>query len=416
MPLGKKATVIMREIRLVWANKRYIASIMGSARWLVSRRYELKRPKSEMKPTIFGPGIAYSVALAILTFPIATFIIGSIMLGVGWYNVGEYVGGEENLGSTMAELFKFPLRATLWLLQHVLDIPILHAHALSDPEDAVNVNATLATSEAEVAKAARSNSDADDRGVSGRPAKHGPDETWILVNGIVETKAMAEASADLIKDLTGRKVTVFYNPTQGFGMDIAECLLGRTLNTNSRPAERLADVVDGQLEMGRNVVLICHSQGSIIAANAMRTMCNRVKEEEDEKKKNALLERLERLELYSFAAAADEFCSVPTRDGESVAPFAEHFAAEWDMVARIGSLYFSGQLPPVNGAEIHPENWNGRVHLLKASNDGEKQPEDWQGHLVKEHLWPAVVAGELGQDSVFIKKYGVHREEKKKSM
>jgi len=36
--------------------------------------------------------------------------------------------------------------------------------------------------------------------------------------------------------------------------------------------------------------------------------------------------------------------------------------------------------------------------------------EDWRGHLVKEHLWPALVEGAVGADSVFMAKDGIHWE------
>lgn len=213
---------------------------------------------------------------------------------------------------------------------------------------------------------------------------------------------MAQATAGLVRELTGRDVTVVYNGSLGMGMDLAECLLGRTLDTSSRPSEGLANRVQEQPRLGRLVVLLGHSQGGIIVANAVRMLVARAEEDAE------VMESLRRLEVYTFASAADEMRSAVTGDG-TLAPFAEHFGAEWDAVSRPGALTFAGWLPRLAGVEVRPATWIGRVHVLRADADGDKREEDWQGHLVKEHLWPALVAGAYVEDSVFMTKYGVNR-------
>jgi len=415
MPLEEQAATLVRDLRLIWAHRAYLVSILGSARWLLTRRYERERPQSEMQLSLFGGDVVYMVALGVLSFPIAAALLGSVLLALGWFQVGELLGGPATLGAA-AGVFRLPLWATLWVLRHALDVPLFGVHPLSPVGDAVNAGRPPASSPAAVDRAVAAGGDggraaavgpaaADGRGGRGEaavPAVVGPDETWLLVNGIVETKAMARASARLITDLTGRAVTVVYNPSLGVGMDLAECLLGRTLNTASRPSEGLADLVQGQLALGRVVVLLGHSQGGIIVANAVRMLCARAAADA------GVRASLRRLEVYTFASAADEAPSVPSADGPRV-PFAEHFGAEWDAVSRLGALTFSGWAPAVRGVTVQPERWNGRVHVLRAEADGGKSAEDWQGHLVKEHLWPALVGGAFGADSVFMAKYGVHR-------
>eukprot|EP00168_Porphyra_purpurea_P016633 TRINITY_DN5456_c0_g1_i1.p1 TRINITY_DN5456_c0_g1~~TRINITY_DN5456_c0_g1_i1.p1 ORF type:complete len:490 (-),score=196.33 TRINITY_DN5456_c0_g1_i1:116-1408(-) len=414
LPLEEKAATLVRDLRLIWAHRAYLVSILGSARWLLTSRYERERPQSEMKLSLFGGDVVYIVALGALSFPIAGALIGSVLLALGWYEVGELLGGRATLGAAV-EVLRIPLRATLWVLRHALDVDIFGARPLSSVDKAVNAGRATASSQAAIDGAAASGGDggrasavghADVQGPAVKPAVPavvGPDETWLLVNGIVETKAMARATAGRIKELTGRTVTVVYNPSLGVGMDLAECLLGRTLDTASRPSEGLTDLVQAQLALGRVVVLMGHSQGGIIVANAVRMLCARAKADA------AVLESLRRLEVYTFASAADEAHSVPAADGTLV-PFAEHFGAEWDAVSRLGALTFSGWAPAVRGVTVKPEMWNGRVHVLRATAGRGKSEEDWQGHLVKEHLWPALVEGAFGADSVFMAKYGLHRE------
>lgn len=413
LSLEIQAATLVRDVRLIWVHAAYLVSLLGSVRWLMTRRYDLDRPQSEMKLSIFGGDVLYIVIMGILSFPVAGALVGSVLLSLAFYLVGDMVGGPAVLGPA-AEIFRFPLRSTLWILRQVLDMPIFDSTPLSSIGDAVNAGRPLPVSQAELDAAISAGGDDGHGAVAGPadvkgpgvkpavPALVGPDETWLFVNGIVETRAMARATADRVSNLTDRKVTVMYNGSLGMGMDLAECLLGRTLDTSSRPSENLANRVEEQLRLGRVVVLLGHSQGGIIVSNAVRILVARGKANE------AVRESLRRLEVYTFASAADEMRSIVTADG-TLAPFAEHFGAEWDVVSRLGSLTFSGWLPRVGGVDVNPETWNGRVHVLHAKADTEKQEEDWQGHLLKEHLWPALVAGAFAADSVFMTKYGVNR-------
>jgi len=179
---------------------------------------------------------------------------------------------------------------------------------------------------------------------------------------------------------------------------------------------------------------------------------------------------LAQLEVYTFASAADDMPSVRQADGSSV-PFCEHFAAEHDVVARLGCLTFSGSLPwggecnrgdgggggsdggsgswpsvgdapdvapsagggrpALNGVPgapparrngdaggrvdeasgaptpAVPPGWHGVVHVLQAGPAGAAGATDFQGHLLKEHLLPAMAYGALGRESAFVSKYWV---------
>lgn len=106
---------------------------------------------------------------------------------------------------------------------------------------------------------------------------------------------------------------------------------------------------------------------------------------------------LSRVEAYTFASAADEFPGVGTQMK------AEHFAAEMDFVAQIGSLSFSQTLPgsrdyTVLHGETDPPEWHGAMYMLERSQIG-------QGHLMKEMLLPALRQGSFGHDSNFWNDY-----------
>lgn len=167
-------------------------------------------------------------------------------------------------------------------------------------------------------------------------------------------------------------------------------MFGRTLDMACPVVNELADAVEGQLVAEhRRVVIIAHSQGGIILSNTVRELLERSRAPGGV----SLAVALRRLEVYSFCSAADEFSG----KGEI---FAEHFASEYDFVARIGVLHFSGKLAELENSKRPKEadEWNGEVFTLKRKFPG-------QGHLFKEFLLPVLVKGPFGQDSRFYQKY-----------
>lgn len=87
----------------------------------------------------------------------------------------------------------------------------------------------------------------------------------------------------------------------------------------------------------RKVVLIAHSQGGIIATAWV-----------DQLVRDFPRERLQKLEVYTFASAADHFSCADIRPADETAPInyeydgsfarVEHFANEFDFVAKFGVL------------------------------------------------------------------------------
>lgn len=191
LPLEEQAATLVRDLRLIVAHAAYLGSILGSARWLVNRRYERERPNSEMKLSLFGGDVPYIVFMGIISFPWAGVLIGSVLLALAVYQLGEAAGGPAALGP-LAQLFRFPLCSTLWLLRQVLDSPMFDATPLSSITDSVNAGRPLLTSQVTLDKAVAAGGDdgrgaaagpADERGPHVRPAVPavaGPDETWLL--------------------------------------------------------------------------------------------------------------------------------------------------------------------------------------------------------------------------------------------
>lgn len=167
-------------------------------------------------------------------------------------------------------------------------------------------------------------------------------------------------------------------------------MFGRTLDMACPVVKELADAVERQLVAeNRRVVIIAHSQGGIILSNTVRELLERSRAPGGV----SLAVALRRLEVYSFCSAADEF------DGKGEI-FAEHFAAEYDFVARIGVLHFSGKLAELENTKRPKEadEWNGEVFTLERKLPG-------QGHLFKEFILPVLVKGPFGQGSRLYQKY-----------
>lgn len=167
-------------------------------------------------------------------------------------------------------------------------------------------------------------------------------------------------------------------------------MFGRTLDVASPVVSKLVDELEAQLvEKRRRVVLVAHSQGGIIQSNVLSALLQRAGDPDG----GALQAALARLEVYSFCSAADEFA------GKGVV-FAEHFAAEFDFVARIGVLHFSGKLAELEGGPRPPaaNEWNGEVFVYPRVQPG-------QGHLLKEMVLPVLVKGPFGWRSRFYTRY-----------
>lgn len=66
---------------------------------------------------------------------------------------------------------------------------------------------------------------------------HFPREAWFFINGIATDKELLALNGRYLVRLFQRPIELIYNPTEGPLSDLLECMLGRTFDFVSAPAE-----------------------------------------------------------------------------------------------------------------------------------------------------------------------------------
>jgi hypothetical protein len=243
-----------------------------------------------------------------------------------------------------------------------------------------------------------------------------PDEHWFFINGILTNPDVARINSACLAHLFHRPLTVIQNATCSGAVDLFECMIGKGLHlcgrrTMTEPAFHATTAILEAInrEHVRRVVVVAHSQGTIILSNVLETIGEALRDERavaEEPKwhafadrlmgeirtesrkmlRNSLAhalfeftrnrsarveERLRKLELYTFANCADRMRHVLPEDA---LPYIENFANEYDWVARLGVL------SPLLGGEGATVQIDGDLYL---------QPGEW-GHLLNEHYLMAI--------------------------
>lgn len=204
------------------------------------------------------------------------------------------------------------------------------------------------------------------------------DERWLLINGVATPRRIAQANARRLCSMMGRPVTLVHNPTDGVGVDLVECALGKVKlgpdKWETVPRQLLDDTLEAALRAApasgvKRVVLIAHSQGTIIAANAIDDLVAKV--DAGDAELGTLMREL--LEVYCFATCCHRFNAAHLRH-------VEHICNEHDFVARLGAL--------------SPTPWwrdyrDGRkMHI-----EGAKHTADLSGHLLNTHYLAPLEGG-----------------------
>jgi hypothetical protein len=253
-----------------------------------------------------------------------------------------------------------------------------------------------------------------------------PDEHWFFINGIATNADLARINAGYLAHLFHRPLTVVQNATDSLFVDLFECALGKGVKndpnsedrkTMTEPAWRATAAILEAINAKhtQRVVLIAHSQGTIIAANVLRAVAKAlrsdlvkqlnpkwhpftkhlmggVRTETDKIVRDNLahalyqltkggleeaLLRLGKLEVYTFANCADKMRYVhPSMQ----VPYMEHFANERDIVARLGVLS-----PLRGGPNTQTEVARGNSEsLIEIDGPTFVQTGAW-GHLLNEH-------------------------------
>jgi len=184
-----------------------------------------------------------------------------------------------------------------------------------------------------------------------------PAEAWFFINGIATNESLAEINARYLAQIFHRPLTIVQNTTDSIGLDLIEASIGKAWQVMTEASLRAYPVILQALNepTKKRVVVICHSQGTIIMANVLRALISDdfrhalhqrrapVMEGKDEADTPASMDdpdHLAKLEIYAFANAADVMRHAPTLTSASGAPvpYIENIGNQYDVVARLGML------------------------------------------------------------------------------
>ncbi len=196
-------------------------------------------------------------------------------------------------------------------------------------------------------------------------------ELWFYVNGVVTDHYIAQLNAEYLADLFKRRIHILHNETEGFYRDLQECVVGREQNKETRA---MVDVMKGLILTTKapildkeeesddmpKVVIIAHSQGTIIMAGIVKALfdpgdvktilknvllrskvSDEIKEQvlailemSDKILQKRLDHLLKRMEVFNFAMCSDEFIQkeIPPGSNELYPAVVEHFVNQHDLV------------------------------------------------------------------------------------
>lgn len=157
-------------------------------------------------------------------------------------------------------------------------------------------------------------------------------EAWFFINGIATTRSGLLLNLHRFEQLFQRPVIGILNRSMGTILDLLECVIQRDVSQFTR------DVRHGYVELraaleARNtdkVVLMAHSQGCIIASLIIDLLLATVSRD-----------RLDKLEVYTFASASNHFSNPLNVLGKPTIRHVEHYANSLDPVAQFGVLLFA---------------------------------------------------------------------------
>ncbi|MFN8446179.1 MAG: hypothetical protein U0175_35645 [Caldilineaceae bacterium] len=230
------------------------------------------------------------------------------------------------------------------------------------------------------------------------------DESWFFVNGIMTNSAVAQINAAYLAYLFHRPITLVQNATSSLWLDLLQCAIGKQWRKITEPAVKAMPAIYDALKdkSKERVVVIAHSQGTIVMATVLDLLYQITKRQKhlkeellsaraaalpyaspvfvypDEEPLNLgdfepLTEKeLGKLEVYSFATCANamSWFRPPSKQSPPI-PWIEHFGNEQDLVARLGMI--------APNLERHPIFIDGPRYMRKGA---------W-GHLLNEHyLYP----------------------------
>lgn len=191
----------------------------------------------------------------------------------------------------------------------------------------------------------------------------GTREKWFFINGIATSPPVAILNCLELARVFNRPIHLIHTPTWGAAWDIWDSIIARTLRKDGYLSKPAYDVVKEALATHEKVVIIGHSQGTIVSSYIARKLL----------KDKQFRHHAPKLEIYCLAGVADSFrldkqLSEKARHG---VPYVEHFANGLDFFCRIGVL-------------AHQEHTAGAIFKL----------QDRKGHLLNDHYLAGIERGD----------------------
>ena len=100
------------------------------------------------------------------------------------------------------------------------------------------------------------------------------DEYFLFINGILTNETILEQNIKLLRTLFNRPINCVFNKTDSFIMDIIECAIGKeTDDLTDASFITLSTISTILLNKDiKKLVIICHSQGTIIVSQVLRNI------------------------------------------------------------------------------------------------------------------------------------------------
>lgn len=190
-----------------------------------------------------------------------------------------------------------------------------------------------------------------------------PREKWFFINGICSSPPVVILNGLELAKAFHRPIHLIHTPTSGVAKDLWDSMTARTLRKDGKLGRAAYDVIKEALRSHDKVVIVGHSQGTIVASYIARKLL----------KDKRFRHHAPKLEIYCIAGVADSFRVDPQMSdhfGRGV-PYVEHFANGMDFFCRIGVL-------------AHLERTAGAVFVLPQRT----------GHLLNDHYIPGIWRGE----------------------
>jgi len=201
-----------------------------------------------------------------------------------------------------------------------------------------------------------------------------PRELWLYVNGIMTSLAKANETRKSLYQLFNRPIHLLHNPTDGIVLDLLECIGGKTglfLYGSSEPRKVLKETLVELLQNTNydKIVLIAHSQGTIITGNVLADLGN-VRNDDDPLSTPEIRTLMKhKLEIYALANAAH------------IMPGSNKVVAHLESISnRCDTVAWLGQCFPV------PLLWLDRTYMNPIQITSSSHP-DLTGRIVQNYAW-----------------------------